>query len=182
MMGEMPMPPGDFSPVLAQCSFHVTAADVTAAQRAHMRWRMRRPQAWFYPLLFSMLAVMAIIVLNPGWHPWDLAEPPLILFGIYIVLVALNYVLMPSASRRTMRRQPGLAQEWHVELSEHGVRASTPLQDNRVAWGSYVAWHHDDRIVMIYHSDHLFQFIPARSVTPAMSELFQSKVANLQRR
>ena len=169
-------------PVLASTRFRISADDVTAAQRKHMRWLARRPRTWVYLVGFVLLCVASYAVTSPGWGPIPLAASAVGCLGFMVVWCLAVYAAMPLLGRRAMKTQPNLSHEWRVDLSEHGVRAVTPNQDSFVAWADYVAWGEDARVLLIYQSDRLFQFVPKRGLEPNFLEVVRRLAARLPKR
>ena len=170
-------------PVLASTRFQPTAADVTAAQRKHMRWLARRGRTWAFLFGFVAIATVLVAATTPnGWNPIVLTASAAGGLGFMIAWSLLTYAAMPLIGRRAMRTQPNLRHEWRVDLSERGIRAVTPNQDNFVAWADYVAWGEDARIVMVYQSDRLFQFIPKRGLEPSFPDAFRRLTLSLPKR
>lgn len=69
-----------------------------------------------------------------------------------------------------------------MELSRFGLRTVRERQDNAIAWSDYVAWSRDSRVWLVWQSNQLVQFIPARALTPEAGQVFEGLVGHLPRR
>ncbi len=58
--------------------------------------------------------------------------------------------------------QRHLQEELTVTWDTQGLRAATLNSDTRTPWPHYRRWREDARVVLLYQSDALFQFIPKR--------------------
>ncbi len=168
--------------VLARGSFRPRPEDLVACYRAQLRWRYRRPQIVYWPLLASLTAGLVVLAGGGPVTAWPLLEPFCFMFALFAVLLVLPYVLAPWTARRNYGKQPNLRQDWLVEFSRFGLRAVTDTQDNTVAWSDYVGWSRDDRIWLVWQSNQLVQFIPARALSPDAAAVFERLVAHLPRR
>lgn len=175
-------PPGP-EPVLATTRFRVTAADVTAAWRANLRWRYTRPGAIALPVLLGLAVTAVDAALHPDASLVLLAVP---LLGLPLLVVAgrlCRYALLvPLLARRTYRQTRAYHEEWSVELTQSGSRARTSDYEHFVPWKHYVAWSETDRVILLYHSDAMFQFVPRPAVDTEAMRVFRTLVAGLKKR
>lgn len=179
-------------PLAVSRTWFVTRADLVAAQRLHLRRLWRRPRAFVAPLVFALCVGVAAAAADPtaargqvGWVQFDRMQVGrAMLYALLLVagLRAVSYGLLPLGARNFRRLQPNLALPWRVELDARGLRAITPQQDVRTAWGDYVAWSEDARVVLVYRSDAVFQFLPVRALDAAFLTTFRDRVAGLPRR
>ena len=78
------------------------------------------------------------------------------------VAVAAILVITPFTARRTFRLQRNLHDRFGVTWDAAGMSTETPRGRSTMAWGDYVRWRENGSVVLLYHSDNLFQFLPKR--------------------
>ena len=147
-----------------------------------MRRRLRRPIALVEPLVLTAFAVAINLTTGVSSLLAGIVAPTIGVFAFVAVYRILAYAAMPLFTRRAYRTQPNLQHVWSIELSAAGLRAFTPHQDNFVAWADYIAWSADDRIVLVYQSERLIQFIPTRALDARTRRVFEDLVRDLPRR
>ena len=174
--------PGGGDAVLAAASFDVTPADVTAAQLLAARWLVLRPRTFVVPAVLALAAGAFIAATTPDMGVRQVGVEVGIVFGVLLAVRALALAVLPLMGGYLYRQQPNLRHRWRVELSEAGLRAVTPNQDAFVAWADYVGWSESRRVLLVYQSDRLFQFIPARALDRTFLDVFHRLVASLPRR
>jgi hypothetical protein len=162
--------------VIATACFRPVPADLAAAQRAHLRWTYRRRSGFIAIVVIAIVLGGGIFAVDTEGGLLQFLLPSLFFIGMAFLIRLGLYKAMPLLILRTFRQQKNLHHEWRVELSADGARASTPNQD------SFVAWSEDARVVLLYQSDRLFQFIQTPAFTPQGLAFFHEKVAALPRR
>ena len=177
----MPVPPSA-EPVLARGAFRVTAEDVASAWRSNMRWRWLRPQTMTVPVLLGLAVMVAEAAFHPAESALVLAVP---LLGVPVLAVAgmaCRYALVPVLARRAFRQTRSYREEWTMELTASGSRARAAGLEHSVPWSHYVAWAETDRVILLYHSDALFQFVPKPRVEGDAMRILREKITGLPRR
>ena len=174
--------PADASSLAVSETWFVTRADLVAAQRLHLHWLWRQPRAFVTPLLLAACAGLVVVITDPGATWGYIVKPMLGAVLLVAALRAVSYGLLPLGARNFRRLQPNLALPWRVELDAQGLRALTPQQDVRTAWGDYIAWAEDTRVVLVYRSDAVFQFLPMRALDAVFLGTFRGLVAALPQR
>lgn len=167
---------------MATIRFRVTAADVAAAQRAQLLWRMRRPRFYVAPVGAGLLAVWVAVAGSEQPAAEDVLLALGMVVALYGALYALSFALLPGAARRQMKARAPLREEWTVEITEAGLVARTASVETRNAWSTYVAWSRNERVAIVYQSDQLMQFIPVRALTPEAEAIAMAQLAHLPRR
>ena len=106
---------------------------------------------------------------------------PLIGIPVLVIVARLcRYALVPLLARRTYRQTRSYQEEWSVKLTRSGTRAQATGTDHFVAWNHYVAWSETDRVVLLYHSDMMFQFLPRQAINEDMMQVPRTLVAGLK--
>ncbi len=86
-------------------------------------------------------------------------------------LILRHLILPPYLVRRLLKEKRAVSGEWHLTWTEQGyaVRGETASSDT--AWGHYVRWCQNERVILLYQSWLSYQFVPKR-VLPAEAEAF----------
>ena len=173
--------PWEAQALATSATWTLAVADLVAAQRLHLRWRWQQPRALVLPLaVATCFGVLASTVTDAGIE--QVAQAATVGAVFVVALRALTYALIPVLRRNAVRDQPNLGHPWRVELDAQGIRAMTPYQDLRTPWTAYVAWAEDNRVVLVYRNDVLFQFMPVRAVDDAFRATFRQLAGTLPRR
>lgn len=166
----------------AQVRFRVTPADVADASQANLWWRFTRWSS-LLPALALATGVAAVTGLWLQTGSGTEFAVPYAMVGAVILLARVGvYLAAPWMARRTWRQQKSLQLEYEVTVTPDGMRARTATSDHYVAWADYLAWQEGPRSLLVYQSEHLYQFIPKAAATPEFMAAFRSGVAALRRR
>ena len=98
-------------------------------------------------------------------------------FSISAVLLILRHMLLPLyIVRRQLREQRAYRGEWHLAWSEEGyaVRGETASSD--MAWGHYVQWRENARVILLYQTWQAYQFVPKRVLPHGAEEFIRSQL------
>lgn len=74
----------------------------------------------------------------------------------------LYYVLLPWRIRRIFKQQKSLHDRFILDLGEDELRIDSPRGNFRMKWSDFHKWKMNDKLILLYHSDAVFQMIPAR--------------------
>ena len=108
---------------------------------------------------------------------------PLIGYPMLVIVARLcRYALIPLMARRIYRQTRSYQEKWSVELTRSGTRYTTSVTDKLVAYKNYVACSETDRVVLLYHSDMMFQFVPRQAVDAGTIQVFQTLTTGLKKR
>ena len=147
-----------------------------------MRWRYTRVGAVVVPILLGLGAMVVEAYADPSASAALLAIPA-IGFPMLVIAARLRrYALIPLMARRTYRQTRSYHEEWSVELTRSGTRSRAAGTDHFVAWNHYVAWSETDKVVLLYHSDMMFQFVPRHAVDADTMQVFHTLAAGLKKR
>lgn len=137
--------------------------DMIDAQRLHMR-----PRLFFRIMIYGLMAIYGILIVSAVYSlftqgEWmDGATFPLGL-GIYVAL--LFYVFMPWNARRVFKQQKTLHDPFTMELTEEGLFVDSTRGTLRMAWKDFHKWKINQKLILIYHSERMYNLIPARAFT-----------------
>ena len=176
------LPAPDPEPVLARTQFRITVADITAAWRANLRWRYMRLNAMTIPAALGLIAAVVASTVYPRAGAALLAAPLIGIPALVVLGRLCRYALLPLLARRIYWQTRSYQEEWSVELTRSGNRARAAGIEHFVPWTNYVAWSETDRVILLYHSDMLFQFVPKPAVETDTMQVFRSLVAGLKKR
>ena len=158
--------------------FTPTADDLAAAYR-----RQHLARLWSWASLVSgvtaLLLVAAFLVLAAAEMPLSVKGTILacaILGGLLVPLAMIRW-RVPALARRIYRQQRTLHGEVTVEWDAAGLRSVTEAGESRIPWANYHRWREDAAVILLYHSDVVFQFIPKRALTAAQATALRGLVA-----
>lgn len=150
----------DHAPV--HVAFTATAEDTAAAYRRQylaLFWSWRS----LVSILVSLILVAAFVSMM---FPGDLFGLTLILslalLGGILVPVAMIRWRVPAAARRIHAQQRDLQRVVTLTADAAGLHAETETGSSRTPWSDYLRWREDERVILLYRSDAIFQFIPTR--------------------
>ena len=120
--------------------------------------------------LLTQLGVAAVLLIL---SPWGLGPPGADPWFFVILIVAIGLVApfiiwrwrLPRAAARNYAQAQGLRSAMHLRWNAEGLRFSTVNSDVLTPWSHYRRWREDDRTILLYQTDHAFQFIPKRVLT-----------------
>ena len=108
---------------------------------------------------------------------------PLIGYPMLVIVARLcRYAFIPLIARRIYWQTRSYQDKWSVELTRSGTRSRAAGTGHFVAWNHYVAWSETDRVVLLYHSDMMFQFVPRQAVDAGTMQVFQTLAPGLKKR
>ncbi|MFC4822086.1 YcxB family protein [Dokdonella ginsengisoli] len=146
------------------------ADDYVAAMKLHGRWSTRR-------LLVSVgtgaVAAIALFFLPPAWPAVAAAG---VLGGAIGMLVcyALSWLFyLPWKARRMFGQQKSLHETYELAWDDEGMSIRGRLGQGTTPWDSYLKKKENERIVLLYQSDLLFQMLPRRAFTAVQMQALQ---------
>ena len=117
----------------------------------------------FRLLLWTILGLLLIAGLL---DPSALRRPLLLaMIGMAIVLVLMIRLVVPFHAKRHFRQAAALRDEIEVTWDDEGVGFSGAHGNSRLVWGEFHRWAENDRLVLLYQSQMLYNIIPKRALT-----------------
>lgn len=149
-------------------AFTLTSDDYVAAQQLYLRGR------YSHPLMRVLLAILGILFLTGLFLPTGDAFFNALMVGAGaggLAMVPFSYyVFMPRRARKLYDQQKTLHQPIEAVWSETGYDARSGETRGNVVWSDYHKWAADDKIVLLYQADNLFQMVPRAALTDAQFE------------
>lgn len=161
-------------------TFTVTAQDVTDAHRA-----------WFGPYALSRRTVLGYLVLclAIGVIGMMLAarDGAIVAGGTFggaflggvagvIAVMLLSWWSIAHRARRVWAQQKSLRALYSVRWQHDAISIVTPSMTAHHPWSDFIRWHENDKTIMIYQSDAMFNFIPKSALSPAALADFRACV------
>ncbi|WP_448662368.1 YcxB family protein [Sphingomonas sp. CJ20] len=87
--------------------------------------------------------------------------------GVFVGIMLVARRLLPRRARRAYRQHRGLRDPIRAEWDDAGLRIAAATGESRLAWGDYVRWSADDRVLLLYQTDYLFNILPRAAMTEA---------------
>jgi hypothetical protein len=149
--------------------------DYRSAQLLHSRWTRKRVLVFLGVMLLGAL-LMALL------REWSLIAGGGLLGGALGGIVGAETVrrfVLPSRSRRVFAQQKNLQRPVTIDWDSEELRWNSAGGSGRTCWIDFVKWRRNDRVLLLYHSDVLFQLLPMRAF--ASQEQWSSFEAELAR-
>ena len=100
-------------------------------------------------------------------------------FILTIIFPIYRYVLLPNRIKKIFTQQKELSLPVEFEFTETGVHTSNELGNSTRPWTHFIKWKENKEVIMLYHSDVLFNMIPKRFFTDSQQiETFKSFLEN----
>lgn len=152
-----------------------TEDDYVAALKSHAAWSRRRT---FVHLALALLAVVVIVSSFPRWPAVAGGAVLGSVLGIGVCFGISWFFYLPWKARHVFRQQKSLHEEYELSWGDDGLCVRGARVQSTVPWDNFVKKKWNDRIVMLYHSDLLFQMLPLRCFD---DESWRSLAAYLER-
>ena len=142
-----------------------------AAQRCFYVVRCLKPSALVtYAVAFVLLGVFILVVLpDASWYWIGAIFSGALAGGILMPLAVVRWYI-PRLGRRIIRQQRGLHREIVMEWDSEELRGSSDKGHSRTAFAEYTRFAENRDIILLYHSDTLFEFVPKRVLDIAQIE------------
>lgn len=156
--------------------YRLTEEDVVAGGLlATARQQFLRP---ILPIMLGAAIVLYAILFfldrDAALHPMLLA----LMAAVPLAMLLLVKVLLPWQLRRHFRQTAGLKDEVEMSWDADGLRFSAPRGQSRLAWSDYYSWTENDRLLLLYQSEMLFNAVPKAVLSDDQLADFR---ANLER-
>jgi hypothetical protein len=147
-----------------QASFRVGVEDLAAAYRVQM---MGPLSSWRGAALTGVaIGIVGMVLYALGQRGFLELWLPL-LCGVLAwpaVRWLVGRVSIPRLARRIHAQQRNLWEEVEASWDERGLRLRTGSGEVRTPWADYRRWREDEEVVLLFHSDLLFQILPKRAL------------------
>lgn len=150
----------------------LTEQDYVASQRLHFRAQLRSPALQRRIVLLLMIFVPLAGAVLHEIGLWD--EAPLLMVALAILgpaigigaSILMQLLLEPGRARRVFRQQKSLHGPITFSWSEAGLHTRSESGQSEFPWDHYWGWQQDAAIMLLYHSERIYQFIPKRVLSP----------------
>lgn len=137
----------------------LSADDYVAASMLHSRWTRKR--------IWTSAAATAIgLALAAVGNHWLLVAGSALAGGAIGGAVAYEVarrLFLPWRARRLFAQQRSLQRPVQFTWDAEGLSWSSANGSGRTPWSDYVKWRQNEHILLLYHSDALFQMLPKRA-------------------
>jgi len=150
------------------------ADDYVAAQRVHTRWTRRR-----LGFVAAMLVAAMLFALAGMYERWLLVIASGLFCGVVGGVFASEFVrrvVLPRRSRRIFAQQKNLQRPLEFWWNDDALHGSNERGSSATPWADYLRSRRDDRVILLYLSDAMFQIVPTRCFEPAQLTEFLERV------
>lgn len=138
--------------------------DYVVAQSLHTRWTARQLAAYAI-----VLGVGVLLAALPSSNHWPFVIGCGLIGGAVsggLVREVLRRFVLPRRTRKLFAQQKSLQRPVEFSWDEQALHWSSENGSGRSPWSDYLKRRQNERIVLLYLSDVMFQMIPKRSFEP----------------
>jgi len=85
--------------------------------------------------------------------------------GMLVYLLIVYFWWVPVRVKKLYLQQKLLHQEITAEITNQAFKTSLAQGQSEIAWDTYYAWAEDSRMIILKHSQVMFQMLPKRAFT-----------------
>lgn len=148
-------------------NFTPTAEQLADVYRLSMRRQLAKG-IWRLIFVMVLLSALLSLVVETEWQN-RMLYATLVSIGAMIlvgIIVAVRYASLPKIARRIFDQQKLLQETVTINWSETNWRAQTAHALTNIPWYYFVDVAEDDKVIMLYQSMVLFNFIPKSILSP----------------
>lgn len=137
------------------------AEDYVSAQALHNAWTRKRVVT---TLGFGVAGLLLALLR----YEWSMVAGGALIGGAIGGAVAhelARKLLLPRRARRLFAQQKNLQRPLTFHWDDSGLAWSSENGSGKTAWSDYLKRRQNDRVVLLYHSDAMFQMLPRRAFT-----------------
>ena len=150
-------------------SFVPTEADLIAANRLHfwtsLKWKRT---VWSY-VLGGLVFTLIGALFTEGNSAWAIMVGAIMGFIFWSILLAwilaVNYLLIPPRSGRAFRQMKTLQSQTDINWSPERIQLESAQGSLDLDWRDFVRIIQGREVILLFQSDHLFNFIPKRALS-----------------
>lgn len=100
--------------------------------------------------------------------------------AIFLAFIALfRYVFLPRRVKKIFFQQQELSLPFEIEFTGNGMNATNDIGNSNRPWTNFIKWKENEELLLLYHSDVLYNIIPKRIFTdPQQIEAIKSYLIN----
>lgn len=161
----------------------LTADDYVAANKLFMLKYATSRWLFIFSLGFAVLLLGMLFV--PALQIHDAPFAPVVYIGFAVVIAwpfFQYFVGAANFARKAYAAQKTLQHPMTVSWSAEGFRSIAQQGDWNIAWGDYLKWAENDKVILLYQGPRLFNMLPKRVLTTAqVDDIRQIVGANVKR-
>lgn len=153
--------------VMQPVHFSLSEADVVCAQKDFWRgsasWQVfLKITAWLW-LIYAALVALVYFIIDDTLDIIHFLS--LITIGTPILALlcfALGRISTPFLARKNYRQQKTLQSPTHVTWDQDSIVIKNDYGQSNLPWSAYTSWLRSKDNLILYHSDRLFNMMPAK--------------------
>lgn len=120
-----------------------------------------------YLAIIAPLLVLVLFFLGYGIYNATTRDNPdlswLWTVGIATYFGLIYYLVVYHSAKKQFRQNKRLSEAFELEITEDGFRTKASFGESEIKFRDFYKWKFNDKTVLLYHSDVLFQMIPTRA-------------------
>ena len=107
--------------------------------------------------LFMVLGVFNAATQKKADYSWLWAIGLAAYFGL------IYYRIVYSSAKKQFKQSKKLSEPFEIEIVEDSIRTKASFGEGELKFTDFHKWKSDKKMILLYHSDALFQMIPTRA-------------------
>ena len=144
-------------------SFSLTQQQTVKAAMFASARKLGMPIHWI--MLIGGGAWLAVVLLSRSRDSviYDVVIP--VMPALLIVVLLVQYVAVPWNARRHFQQSTALQDKITVTWDNHRIQLGGARGVTDFSWGDFHRWSENDDLVLLYHSDAVFNLIPKATLS-----------------
>lgn len=97
--------------------------------------------------------------------------------ALFIIVLLVQYVVVPWNARRHFQQSAALQDEVTVTWDNDGIRLSGVRGLTDFSWSDFHRWSENEKLLLLYHSDALFNVIPKTALSVVQCQSIAAMVS-----
>jgi hypothetical protein len=148
-----------------KAEFKIAFQDYIDARRLSVR-----PRKGLRILAYVLLGAVVLFIAYSVYDDFFLGGTDrswLVPVGVIIYLAFHRYFIVPRSARRIYEQQKSLHEPFTLEFSEDEFNLVSPSGNSRIKYAALHKWKMNDQVILLYHSDVIYNLLPARVFSSA---------------
>ena len=147
----------------------LTVQDLIVAKKLSLR-----PKKIYIVFLTFLLAVMFLFIVFGVFTSPTQKKPDyswLWAIGLTAYFGLIYYYIVYASAKKQFKQNKKLSEPFEIEITEDSIRTKASHGESELKFTDFHKWKSDNKMILLYHSDALFQIIPTRAFTSEAERL-----------